>query len=162
MPLCASSPQDKLIWHYQSQGSFTDRSTDHMLIDDMHSATRSASMHENGLSRAVWCCNVPSRIKVFGWRAATGALPSTAAIASHISMACSICRHIEEPDGHATLECPLAVQIRQGRELDTSLWEEKYRSLADCLDYARCNLDDNLFASGDMQEIDPQPEPPSH
>ena len=75
MSLCASWPQDKLIWHYQSQGSFIDRFAYHMLIDVMHSTTGLASMHDNGLWRAVWCCNVPPHIKVFGSRAGTGAPP---------------------------------------------------------------------------------------
>ncbi|KAJ8422423.1 hypothetical protein Cgig2_003003 [Carnegiea gigantea] len=88
-------------------------------------------------------------IKLFGWRI-TGVLPSAMAIARcipHFSMSCNICGHMEETDTHAVLSCPLVTEVWQGCDLDTSLWTEPFRTLADCLDKARHSLDENDFGN---------------
>jgi len=88
------------------------------------------------------------RIKLFAWRAATSILSSALAISKRIpnfSMSYRICRHIEELDTHAVLECLLASQIWQGSNFDEPLWTTKYRMLADRIDRARQLLDHDSF-----------------
>ncbi|KAJ8451710.1 LOW QUALITY PROTEIN: hypothetical protein Cgig2_018344 [Carnegiea gigantea] len=94
--LCNSWPSDKLIWHYHSQGIFTVRSAYHMLASECQGSTGFASVQGHSLWRAIWCCNVPPRIRLFGWRAATRSLPSADAVARRIpsfAMNYSICGH---------------------------------------------------------------------
>jgi len=89
IPLCGSWPEDKLIWHYDTQGIFSVKSTYHMPIDDSH-ANQAGSL-SSAKGKVLWKCVVPPQIKLFVWRACASILPTATNIARSIpgsSMAC--------------------------------------------------------------------------
>ncbi|KAJ8449926.1 hypothetical protein Cgig2_029288 [Carnegiea gigantea] len=115
IPLRDFWPNDKLVWLYHSQGHFTVRTAYHVLHLEALTNTGSSSTRDNSLWRAIWRCKIPPRIKLFGWRAASGVLPSAIAIARRMpnfSMQYSICGYPEESKTHDVLSCPLATQNR--------------------------------------------------
>lgn len=136
LALCESWPLDKLIWHYNPHGLFTVQSAYHMLVGDAYDDSGSSSSLVHKPWRALWRCNIPSRIKMFGWRACVGSLPTALNISSRIpgfSMAYGVCGHPEEMDTHALLECPIALPIWEGSGLDPNLWTTKYCTIGDCI-----------------------------
>jgi len=144
IPLCGSWPADNLIWHYSTHGLFSVRSAYHMLVEDCHASLASTSTNGLNIWKVLWKCDVPPRIRLFGWRVCAGILPTSANIARRVlgsSMSCSVCGHAEESDVHAIFECPLAVQIWDGCGLDGKLWATRYRSLRDCLEQTCASLD---------------------
>ncbi|KAJ8433162.1 hypothetical protein Cgig2_007126 [Carnegiea gigantea] len=85
-------------------GTFTVQSAYHMIINDHLSACGSSYMADNG-------CDIPPRIKFFGWRVCRGMLLSALNISKRVrsfDMSYSVCAYLEESDIHAILECPLA------------------------------------------------------
>jgi len=62
----------------------------------------------------VWRFCAPPRIKLFLWRCYSSALPTAGRLARRIpnfSRRCSVCDALEEADGHALYQCPLARAI---------------------------------------------------
>ncbi|KAJ8447618.1 hypothetical protein Cgig2_031672 [Carnegiea gigantea] len=112
IPLCASWPDDKLVWHYTSDGSFTVRSAYHMINASKCAALGSSSRPSREVWRTIWSLRIPPRIKLFGWCLCKGIIPSGYNISK---------RDLEETDAHSLLECPLAVLILEGSDLDTKL-----------------------------------------
>ncbi|KAJ8452986.1 hypothetical protein Cgig2_014749 [Carnegiea gigantea] len=154
IPLCMSWPMDKLIWHYNARGLFTVRSAYHMIVSERASNEGSPSTHNAKLWRALWECNIPPRIKLFGWRACVGSLPSSHRILTRVpgfAMSCSVCDHAEDTPTHAVLECPLAIEVWSGSGLDESLWASKYRTFMDCIVQAMQLLSEDSF--GDFLAI---------
>ncbi|KAJ8434339.1 hypothetical protein Cgig2_019966 [Carnegiea gigantea] len=144
IPLRAFLPDDRLIWHCTSDGSFSVRSAYHMIITNRTSASGGPSSPSNAIWRPVWGLNGPPRIKLFGWRLCKGIIPTRFNIAKHVSlfnMSCSIYGHHEETDTHALLECPLAVCILEGSDLDNTLWMTRFRTMTDCFTHAMSILD---------------------
>ena len=105
-------------------------------------------MPDSSVWRAVCHNKVPPSYDYFGWIVATSVLPCTTAIVKRISsfsMSCSICGHIGETDTYTILECPLASQVWQSCDIDSSLWALAFQTLADYLDNARKSLDEDHF-----------------
>ncbi|KAJ8430789.1 hypothetical protein Cgig2_003231 [Carnegiea gigantea] len=59
IPLCSSSSEDKLIWHYHTQSIFSVKSTYHMLIDDSHTNQAGFSSTAKDTWKMLWKCVVP-------------------------------------------------------------------------------------------------------
>ncbi|KAJ8429173.1 LOW QUALITY PROTEIN: hypothetical protein Cgig2_010123 [Carnegiea gigantea] len=77
IPLCDSWPSDKLIWHYHPHGTFTIHSLYHMLIADVFSNATLPSSHTIELWHSIWSYNIPPQIRLFGWWACPGILPTS-------------------------------------------------------------------------------------
>lgn len=112
IPLCGSWPPDKLIWHYNANGSFSVKSAYNFIMDSNLSYTSSSSVSSHLFLQKVWALDVPPppRIKLFTWRMCRGILPSYGNLAKRVptvSMHCPICDHPEESETHALLECLL-------------------------------------------------------
>ncbi|KAJ8437526.1 hypothetical protein Cgig2_027601 [Carnegiea gigantea] len=145
IPLCSSWPADNLIWHYNSRG-FVRHTTCLLTI------FRTLGAHHHHITNTSGDLpgdvTSPAQIKLVGWRACVGSLPTAHNISSRVpdfSMTCSVYTHSEDTVTHAILECPLAVQIWGGSDLDTTLWFTRHRTLADCIAKAGENLDKDTF-----------------
>ncbi|KAJ8436631.1 hypothetical protein Cgig2_029877 [Carnegiea gigantea] len=148
IPLCTTWPRDKLIWHYNKQVLFAVRSAYHMIICDRSNDGGSPSTRDPKLWRALWKCDVPPHIKLFGWRACVGSLPTSHNMSTRIPdfvMSCSVCVHAEDTPSHAILECPLALDAWHGSGIDEDFWTPRFRTLADCIANASHTLDDDAF-----------------
>jgi len=75
IPFCASWPEDKLVWHYTSDGSFTVRSAYHTINMSKCTALGSSSRPSRGVWRTVWSLRIPPCLKLFGWRLCKGIIP---------------------------------------------------------------------------------------
>ncbi|KAJ8449836.1 hypothetical protein Cgig2_001492 [Carnegiea gigantea] len=129
IPLCASWPNDKLVWHYSADGAFSVRSAYCMIVHFAHQSV--------GIFREPFrpLTSHPC-IKMFCWRVSRGILSSNGNLAKRVSsfnMACAMCGHPKESDTHAVLECPLAISIWEGSDFEPTFWAKRFRSLRDCL-----------------------------
>ncbi|KAJ8432161.1 LOW QUALITY PROTEIN: hypothetical protein Cgig2_006863 [Carnegiea gigantea] len=60
--------------------------------------------------KKIWTLNVPSRIKLFGWKLSAGALPTYSNLGccqKNFNMSCSICGVLEDTSSHTFLQCLL-------------------------------------------------------
>ncbi|KAJ8433977.1 hypothetical protein Cgig2_024682 [Carnegiea gigantea] len=84
----------------------------------------------------IWSLCLPPCIKPFAWRIYKRILPTNSNLARHMpswNMNCPICGHHEESDMHALLECPLAVQVWGGSQLNCGILDSKFRNMEDCI-----------------------------
>ena len=119
VPLCASWPHDKLIWHYCPNRSFSVRSAYHMIMKARLLSDEGSLCPRQTVWKMIWSLCLPPRIKLFAWRIYKGILLTNSNLARCMpswNMNCSICGHHEESDMHALLECPLAVQVWEGSQ----------------------------------------------
>ncbi|KAJ8451058.1 hypothetical protein Cgig2_026867 [Carnegiea gigantea] len=79
IPLCASWPNDKLIWHYCPDGSFSVRSAYHMIMKDKRLGGEGTSGPRQSVWKVIWDLCLPPRIKMFAWRICKGILPTNQA-----------------------------------------------------------------------------------
>lgn len=59
IPLCGSWPPDKLIWHYNANGSFSVKSAYNFIMDSNLSYTSSSSVSSHLFLQKVWALDVP-------------------------------------------------------------------------------------------------------
>ncbi|KAL0361676.1 UNVERIFIED_CONTAM: putative mitochondrial protein [Sesamum radiatum] len=115
IPLSRVGEGDLLTWHYSKNGSFTVRSAYHLavsLTDTPCSSSRAAA--ETAWWRKVWQARVPSKVKVFIWRACLNALPTGVNLrkrASICQVMCPLCGDGSEDVLHVLLRCPFARQV---------------------------------------------------
>ena len=115
IPLCTSWPEDKLIWHFTSNGVFLVRSAYHLIRSIRRSDTPSSSGDlGKSIWKVIWALDVPPRIQLFEWRVRVQVLAIRSNIARRIpnfDMKCEICGHLEDSDSHTLFECSLAIEM---------------------------------------------------
>ena len=114
IPLCRSWPDDKLIWHYNSNGKFSVKSAYHLGIQYSTLMNGGPSKADPKGWKKVWSLNIPSRIRIFAWRLSHGAIPTKENLVKWISsfnMGCVVCNHYLEYEVHILLQCRLALQV---------------------------------------------------
>ena len=146
IPLSTSWPEDKLIWHYTSNGVFSVKSAYHLLRSKLRrEAPSSSGGVGNSFWKVIWGLDVPPRIRLFCWKVGVGALPTRGNISRRLSnfdMKCAFCGHLEDSDTHALFECPMAVEVGSVSDFGHNLWrpglmtaEDYIREAATVLDY---------------------------
>ncbi|KAJ8431121.1 LOW QUALITY PROTEIN: hypothetical protein Cgig2_004712 [Carnegiea gigantea] len=124
-----TKPEDKLIWHYTSDGLFSVRSAYHLIVKERDGGEGESSTQNSQLWRSIWDLEFSPRIRLFAWRSCKGILPSCGSIAKRVpgfNMKCTICGHPEEIDMHALFECPLVEAIWEGSEVPLAIWGTKF------------------------------------
>ena len=80
IPLSRRQVQDRLVWKFCCDGKYKVKSGYHvarMLDDDTNGREESlVQRSDHQLWKQLWQLHVPSKIKVFGWRACLNILPS--------------------------------------------------------------------------------------
>jgi hypothetical protein len=118
---------DFIAWNMENNGLFTVRSAYRLGLQPClnHLASGQSSSDPLGdrpVWDSIWKANVPQKIRVFGWRAATNTLAVLENVHRRISTTrptCSVCGSAEEDTHHALVECTLSKVLRHGMR---SVW----------------------------------------
>lgn len=100
--------KDTWYWWYEKLGFYSVKSA----YVHLHEAKRGVNMANNsGFWRKLWQLKIPSKIKNFLWRAATGCLPTRDLLRvkhDDVNPLCLICNVVTETICHALFSCPFA------------------------------------------------------
>ncbi|XP_019171080.1 PREDICTED: uncharacterized protein LOC109166642 [Ipomoea nil] len=107
--------EDSWYWYKEHNGSYSVKSAYRSVVGEIQNNT--------GFNRwnALWKLNVPPRWKTFLWRAISGILPTTSALASRrvdVSLACPMCLDFNEDIMHCLIECQYACRVWNVSGLD--------------------------------------------
>jgi hypothetical protein len=104
---------DFFAWHYEKTGIFSVKSAYRLAYNLNHGvmwrAGSSSRPDNTRLSwKTIWNAKVPSKVKIFGWRAACDNLPTKKnkfRRTLETDSTCSICGRVEENSHHAIVDC---------------------------------------------------------
>ena len=115
IPLSRRQVQDRLVWKFCRDGKYKVKSGYHMarmLDDDANGREESlVQRSDHQLWKQLWQLHVPSKIKVFGWRARLNILPSKVNLARRQMLQedkCDFCQRCPETVIHAIWDCSTA------------------------------------------------------
>ncbi|CAL1387091.1 unnamed protein product [Linum trigynum] len=114
IPLPRQNIEDKLIWHFTSDGVFSVKSAYHLAVslDRRRGSWRaSASWMDRSSWIRLWDANIPPKLKVFVWQILNRILPTTEALFERkvpILPRCPVCWDGPETMEHLFLDCPVA------------------------------------------------------
>ncbi|KAM6543068.1 hypothetical protein CsatB_007515 [Cannabis sativa] len=111
IPLSSSATEDYWVWNYNNTGDYTVQSGYHFAcsLEDQDISTSNSSWWSE-----FWNLNLPSKVKIFGWRVLQNTLPCAAALFQRkviTSAACSLCSNAWESVGHALFSCKHAKAV---------------------------------------------------
>ncbi|KAL5548874.1 hypothetical protein UlMin_004105 [Ulmus minor] len=131
LPLPRRTTPDTLLWHYDKSGHYTVRSG-YWLANKCRSVPSSSTSSLNSWWKQFWRLRVPSKIRVFIWKAFHNWIPSSINLANHgvsSQKRCLICNKADDTTLHALWGC---------KALD---------SLKSCYSWARLHQADFLEAN---------------
>ncbi|KAK4398115.1 putative ribonuclease H protein [Sesamum angolense] len=116
IPLSISGGPDLLIWHYSNNGLFSVRSAYHLALSYFlasNAGTSDGRPRYKKLWKSIWQAKVPSKAKLFIWRAIRNALPTAANLRRkmpHEEIVCPFCTDTDETIIHTLLHYCFARQ----------------------------------------------------
>uniref|UniRef100_A0A803Q6Z2 Reverse transcriptase domain-containing protein n=1 Tax=Cannabis sativa TaxID=3483 RepID=A0A803Q6Z2_CANSA len=113
IPLSLFPCEDVLLWHYSSAGFYTVKSG-YKLASDVPDSQPNSSHTTETWWQYFWGLKLPSKIRIFAWRAYHEALPTAAILQyRHISSSpqCPLCQVHLETINHAFFWCNRAKQV---------------------------------------------------
>ena len=120
-PLSRRQVQDRLVWKFRRDGKFTMKSGYYVacrLYDDTNGREESSEQrHDHNIWKQLWQLHVPSKIKVFGWRACLNILPSKVnLVRRHVLQEdkWEICQRCSKSIIHALWDCGAAQDVWAG------------------------------------------------
>ncbi|XP_019175652.1 PREDICTED: uncharacterized protein LOC109170972 [Ipomoea nil] len=116
VPVCPDY-EDTWYWYKEHNGSYSVKSAYRAVVGEIQNNT--------GFNKwnALWKLDVPPRWKTFLWRALSGILPTTTALAIRrvdVSLACPMCLDFNEDVMHCLLECQYACRVWNESCIDIS------------------------------------------
>ncbi|XP_019170153.1 PREDICTED: uncharacterized protein LOC109165716 [Ipomoea nil] len=107
VPVCPDY-EDSWYWYKEQNGSYSIKSAYRSVVGEIQNNT--------GFDKwtALWKLDVPPRWKTFLWRALSGILPTTTALANkrvYVNLACPMCLDFNEDVMHCLLECQYACRV---------------------------------------------------
>ncbi|KAL5768296.1 hypothetical protein ACOSQ2_015079 [Xanthoceras sorbifolium] len=108
IPLCSSPLRDSLLWHFDKRGCFSVKSAYRLALKDTHFDSPSCSSAPFPWWKKLWALQLPSKIKLFCWRACREALPTRACLFKKgigVSKLCPLCFRDPESVDHALWSC---------------------------------------------------------
>ncbi|CAL5362034.1 unnamed protein product [Camellia sinensis] len=125
IPLCPTLPSDKLVWHFTRNGEFSVRSAYHLCKDmasmDGHGDTSTSGQSQRKFWRDLWQLNLPTKLKIFGWKMCLGLLAVRANLRQRriINMdLCPGCGVEIETVCHCFHNCDFAMQVWRSSSLN--------------------------------------------
>lgn len=118
-PLSKYKAENRLIWHWTTNGVFTVKSAYYQALEVV-SVRRSQGLKGGPSSNNgnhwndIWCMNVPNKIKNFFWRACKGILPTAVSLKKGHCVDhtfCVLCGNPLESVIHALRDCRWAKEV---------------------------------------------------
>jgi hypothetical protein len=158
IPLHSRGFDDFVAWGFTKNGKYTVRSGYHLQWRLQFGASAShlalpGSSATNPVWKMLWKIDVPSKIKIFIWRALHGILPLKCILANRhigISSECPICGQGPEDIRHLLFSCPMAQELWHTFGLHEIIADSAL------LDYSGSSILENLLRSnsGNLQGFD--------
>ncbi|KAM6557292.1 hypothetical protein CsatB_004311 [Cannabis sativa] len=114
IPLSSSSVSDQWIWHFTNSNEYTVQSGYHLANDLEDSDLSNSSNNQHTWWKYFWNLQLPSKVKIFVWKAFHCAIPTAAALCKRKiidSAACSLCSNAWESVEHALFLCKHAKKV---------------------------------------------------
>ncbi|KAL5554428.1 hypothetical protein UlMin_041829 [Ulmus minor] len=106
---------DTLLWHYDKSGQYTVRSG-YWLANKCRSLASSSATSLNSWWKRLWRLRVPSKIRVFIWKAFYNWIPSSVNLANHgvpSQKRCLICNEADDTTLHALWGCKVLGSLKE-------------------------------------------------
>ena len=117
MPLSHNLPEDKIIWVGNRRGDFTVKSAYYIalkVIETNEEGECSRGDARAPLWKGMWNLKIPSKIRIFAWRACMNALPTRINLhrrGINIDVLCPMCEQEAESIAHSLLLCNSARRV---------------------------------------------------
>ena len=117
IPLSFSLLNDKIIWVGNKRGEFFVKNVYHIAVNIVHSQVVGESSLGDvraPLWRKLWHLNLPTKIRIFAWRACMNALPTMQNLQLSgvvVEEFCPLCNHSSESTSHALIHCEFAAKV---------------------------------------------------
>ncbi|KAL5817683.1 hypothetical protein ACOSQ3_026061 [Xanthoceras sorbifolium] len=108
IPLCSRPIEDSLIWHFDKRGFFSVKSAYNVALSLGNSDVPSCSRGFSPWWRKLWALQLPSKVKIFCWRACKGILPTRDVLFRRgiaDSCFCALCGFVLDSADHAVWGC---------------------------------------------------------
>ncbi|KAL5537570.1 hypothetical protein UlMin_045558 [Ulmus minor] len=128
LPLPRRTIPDTLLWHYDKSGHYTVRSG-YWLATKCRSVSLSSTLNPNSWWKRFWRLRIPSKIRVFLWKAYHNWIPSSVNLAKHgvpTQIRCLICNEANDTTLHALWGCKALKTLKVIKHLADFL-EANYR-----------------------------------
>ena len=117
IPLSYSLPEDKIIWVGNKKGEFTVKSAYYIALNlskgEVDEECSSGDCRAP-LWKRIWHLKIPSKIRIFGWRACLNGLPTAENLKKrgiNTSELCPCCEKEPESITHSLLRCEIAKKV---------------------------------------------------
>ncbi|KAL5543309.1 hypothetical protein UlMin_007093 [Ulmus minor] len=107
LPLPRRTSPDTLLWHYDKPGHYIVRS-DYWLATKCRSISSSSTLSINSWWKRFWRLRIPSKIRIFIWKAYHNWIPSSVNLTKHgvpTQLRCLICNEVDDTTLHALWGC---------------------------------------------------------
>ena len=117
IPISYNLPEDKIIWVGNMKGVFTVKSAYYVtlnMVDSSEEGESSCGDPRQQLWKKVWHLNIPSKIKIFAWRACVDALPTMMNLKKRsigVTENCPCCGREMESIFHSIIRCEMAKRV---------------------------------------------------
>ncbi|KAL0454593.1 UNVERIFIED_CONTAM: putative ribonuclease H protein [Sesamum latifolium] len=152
IPFSRLGAEDLVVWHYTNNGLFSVRSAYHLaLAMEFRPYSSNSREAEQQWWRRMWQMRLPGKVKVFVWRAALNALPTSLNLLKRIPGTSSVCPFCHE--GRKMLFMHLLTVLSPGKygNVDSSALKSCRTSLCWApppLGSVKINFDGPLFDHG--------------
>ena len=144
IPISYNLPDDKIIWAANKKGVFSVKSAYYValnMVDNSEEGESSCGDPRERLWKKVWHLNIPSKIKIFAWRAFVDALPTMVNLRKRgigENDFCPCCGREVESIFHTIIKCEVAKRVWDYWEVQ---FDENGQMLYDISDIAMQILD---------------------
>ncbi|KAL0437450.1 UNVERIFIED_CONTAM: hypothetical protein Sradi_0452900 [Sesamum radiatum] len=115
IPLSRLGAEDLVMWHYANNSLFSVRSAYHLMCAmEFRPCSSDSREAEQQWWWRMWQARLPCKVRVFAWRAALNALPTSLNLLKRIpdtSSICPFCHEGKEDLIHALVHCTFAWQV---------------------------------------------------
>lgn len=115
IPISLHQGEDTWTWQYSKNGEFSVRSAYFLELTERKKEQATSSGGSNNVVwRKIWQANLPTKIRIFGWKAMHQGLPMRVALRRRgcvLDCICPMCGEENEIVSHALLRCPEAQRV---------------------------------------------------
>ncbi|XP_073042013.1 uncharacterized protein [Primulina eburnea] len=134
LPIATGLSEDSRYWFHDAKGKYSVKDGYKVDIGFYKPPTHSSALQSKKWWKFLWSMSVPSKFRIFWWRALSNIIPTQANLMAHhvpVSASCQLCHHHRDSTCHALFWCPVAKQSWKGTVFMTDLKLLQYSDLLD-------------------------------